>query len=256
MHKIRMHPHTIALPFRGCYLIQAHIDESLLTSENYYFISKSPEKGSGPFIANVIVTGENQVLSLLESGGNMPFEEPSPERRNLVVTSIGFILFYFAEGKMKEDVLSFNIVNIEFRDHHTLVIFAWLALLWFAYRYFVTSSGSLSKFFRTYPSYVFSNERNHSILEMIPDYKQLKEQLGPKYNLYYVGNNQGVWRFDFRERTNNLISQGHQISINHITFKIRVFIKAVTSDNHFSEAIPPWILFYLAVLCGLLKVYQ
>ena len=65
----------------------------------------------------------------------MPYADNSPERRNLVVCSLGFILYYLGGGKLKDNTLQLPVVNIEFTNHEFLAGFAWVMLLWFFIRY-------------------------------------------------------------------------------------------------------------------------
>jgi len=70
----------------------------------------------------------------------MPFQDSDPERRNLMITSLGFILFFWGGGELKGDSLKLPMFNIEFFRPEIIAFFAWLALLWFLYRYWLKHS--------------------------------------------------------------------------------------------------------------------
>lgn len=71
----------------------------------------------------------------------MPVQDADPERRNLFVTSAGFVLFELAGGEIKDDVVLIQVVNVEFQRPDVLAVAAWIVLFWFAYRYWVTHRG-------------------------------------------------------------------------------------------------------------------
>ncbi len=68
----------------------------------------------------------------------MAIQDIDPERRNLMVTSLGFIIFYLGEGKMESDKLTLPLVNIEFKNTVFLASMAWIMLFWFVFRYWQT----------------------------------------------------------------------------------------------------------------------
>lgn len=74
----------------------------------------------------------------------MDIEGAHSERKNLVVLSLMIILFYAAGGHLKEgaDNVSFGFVNIAFDNHWVLVLFIWLTLWWFAFRFYQSTQGS------------------------------------------------------------------------------------------------------------------
>jgi len=70
----------------------------------------------------------------------MPFQDSDPERRNLMISSLGFILFFWGGGCLKDDSLKLPMLNIEFSRPGTIALFAWVALIWFLYRYWLKHS--------------------------------------------------------------------------------------------------------------------
>ena len=68
----------------------------------------------------------------------MPVQDSDPERRNLMVTSLGFIAYYLAGGHVVENKIRIQVINISFDYPIVLAVMAWLMLLWFALRYWQT----------------------------------------------------------------------------------------------------------------------
>lgn len=62
----------------------------------------------------------------------MPMQDSDPERRNLVLTSLSFIVFYLAGGHITENILKLQIVNISFKNTYVLIVTAWIMIVWFA----------------------------------------------------------------------------------------------------------------------------
>lgn len=73
--------------------------------------------------------------------------DSSPERRNLMVLSISIILYYAAGGSITDPVVKFPMVNVEFSRPEILGIAVWVALFWFAFRYWqVTRDSTIHEF--------------------------------------------------------------------------------------------------------------
>lgn len=66
----------------------------------------------------------------------MPINDSSPERRNLVLTSLAFILFYAAGGSFHDEEIKLLVVNLQFSKPEILAIFVWVLLFWFALRFY------------------------------------------------------------------------------------------------------------------------
>jgi hypothetical protein len=88
----------------------------------------------------------------------MPVQDQNPERRNLALTSISIILFYLAGGHLENNTVRLQVINVNFDNPEVLTSAVWLALLWFAYRYWVTHRGSIWRGINSEISH-FSNDR-------------------------------------------------------------------------------------------------
>jgi hypothetical protein len=78
----------------------------------------------------------------------MAYEDSSPERRNLVVTSLAFIAFTYAGGKFNDNTVQLSVINAVFTRPAVLIVMAWAMLFWFIYRYWQINSGAFSVEFR------------------------------------------------------------------------------------------------------------
>lgn len=75
----------------------------------------------------------------------MPINDNNPERRNLMVTSLGFILYFLGDGKVTEGLLRVQAISITFERLYVLEIFAWVMLFWFYLRYIQFTKDNLNR---------------------------------------------------------------------------------------------------------------
>ena len=73
----------------------------------------------------------------------MAISDTSPERRNLTILSLGFIIFYLAGGKVTDETVRIMVINLSFDKPHILANFAWVILLWFCLRFWQKHGFSL-----------------------------------------------------------------------------------------------------------------
>ncbi len=74
----------------------------------------------------------------------MAIQDPDPERRNLTVTSIAFIAYFYAGGSFPDASVRLQVVNANFSRPMVLGVIAWVALIWFIYRYWQSHNGKYS----------------------------------------------------------------------------------------------------------------
>lgn len=75
----------------------------------------------------------------------MAMQDNDPERRNLLVTSICVALYYMAGGAIEGPTVRLQVINVTFERPEILALAIWVALIWFAYRYWVTHRGSIRR---------------------------------------------------------------------------------------------------------------
>lgn len=78
----------------------------------------------------------------------MAIQDSDPERRNLMVTSIAFIAFYYGGGSFPDSTVRLQVINAHFSKPAVLCVIAWLSFLWFIYRYWQTHNGNFTKLFK------------------------------------------------------------------------------------------------------------
>jgi len=65
----------------------------------------------------------------------MPIADNNPERRNLMVTSLAFIIYFLGDGHFENGNVKIQAINITFDNLYVLTISSWVLLLWFYWRY-------------------------------------------------------------------------------------------------------------------------
>lgn len=69
----------------------------------------------------------------------MAIQDSNPERRNLVVTALAFILYYAGGGTLSDYAVRVTVVNLTFARPDVLAAAAWAMLIWFGLRYWQSS---------------------------------------------------------------------------------------------------------------------
>jgi hypothetical protein len=77
----------------------------------------------------------------------MAVEDSNPERRNLLVTSLGFVAYYYGHGAFVDKELQLELINIHFHKTGFLAALAWTMLFWFLFRYWQTTRGKFTTAF-------------------------------------------------------------------------------------------------------------
>ena len=77
----------------------------------------------------------------------MSIQDSDPERRNLMITSIAFIAYFYAGGNFPDTSVRLQVINANFSQPEVLGAIAWILFIWFIYRYWQTHSGNFSSTF-------------------------------------------------------------------------------------------------------------
>ena len=72
----------------------------------------------------------------------MSYSDSNPERRNLTVLSLAVIVYYLAEGQFMDGEIKLMFINSRFNNPDILVIFVWVMICWFWFRYFITNKNN------------------------------------------------------------------------------------------------------------------
>ena len=65
----------------------------------------------------------------------MEYHDTDPERRNLVLLSLGFLIYFVGEGNFKSGDINFQIINLHLNNPSGIAYISWGLLFWFFYRY-------------------------------------------------------------------------------------------------------------------------
>jgi len=193
--------------------------------------------------------------------------DSSPERRNLIVASLAFIVFFAAGGEITENIVRVQFVNIQFTEPKVLVVLAWTLLCWFAYRYWLTHTGlflvALDKELRFWSSraYVRSHIGNRLDKPVVPDAAE-----GIHIGGIYLADSNLVANLLFAKRIGrdkstfeiNLWDGQKKIEPEQIVFsgvrgfvvKLRIFIECFLAKPSFSSYVVPYVLFVAAISLG------
>ncbi len=192
-------------------------------------------------------------------------DDPDPHKRNLVVTSLAFIIFYFADGQVT-DTVQLSIVSVTFGNPAALAIAAWVLLFWFALRYWqaqelswrrefrkelirVNTGKSLRRFAEAYTGL------QHYVLDGITGMSLSRRELG--YVLSYKKITEA--RTDESGKITGVIAlSDHSVEITGLygTYWLLIFcIRTAWYGTVFTSLVFPYLAFVAAVVCGLLVVF-
>ena len=215
----------------------------------------------------------------------MKYQDNDPERRNLVITSFAFILFSWGEGSFRDGNVNFQIVNLHFDNTVALGVIAWGMLLWFLYRYWLKYSGTFNHIFLT----EISKYKHHPMIKnyceqsgctLLPEVKFYENGKEDGERGYLIG---GIGKIDkkyhihivYAESIKRDLSVGkvvEQINSNNpndgyitdISFDgirgrfvfLRLYLIYCFKENNFSSHVVPFILFYFAVISGVVTIFR
>jgi hypothetical protein len=98
----------------------------------------------------MFVSNPTSAIKLLEHQARiMAIQDSDPERRNLMVISMAFIVYFYAGGSFPENEVRLQVINVSFSNPKVLVIIGWGLLFWFFYRYWQKHSSSFTDGFNS-----------------------------------------------------------------------------------------------------------
>ncbi len=201
----------------------------------------------------------------------MPFEDSSPERRNLIVTSLGFIAFSFAGGEFNDGTVQLEVINATFKHTETLTALVWVIFAWFIYRYWLAHRGKFKNDFRQelrqyahskyLTEYVNENENQNLISDNEDGYRAFDawwQNATIKLEVQYTGKVS-------RSADGRISSYEHPKTpkpIKHVclqgfkgwTAGLLVTIECMFNKPSFSGYIVPYILAFIAILGGVFRL--
>ena len=193
----------------------------------------------------------------------MPISDNDPERRNLVVSSVCFILYYLAGGTFRENIVRLQVVNVEFSRPYVLAVLAWVMLFWFAFRYWQKNRGVIGQTFhedikgmsrsRIIVWYI-SNKTGKKFRQpngFIPDELNKDHgRLAIRYGDIVGGRYENGTLVEFQSKKYDRLSIDGFLGL---FVKTILFIKISILKPGMGSFLVPYILFSLVVILGLLS---
>jgi len=187
-------------------------------------------------------------------GTRMAISDANPERRNLILTSLAFIIFYAADGKLSDGTVRLILVNISFSKPYILAYLTWALLFWFCLRFWQKSG---FKFWSSLTGEIISEKIPASLAtyainkakSRILDDKKIdstKNIEASFFNHKYFFINIVC---DFKNSSNATVHQEQVLigGVKGVIFTINKIIIHSFKDNAFSEELIPYLLFCFSV---------
>lgn len=219
----------------------------------------------------------------------MAIQDSDAERRNLVLTSVAIITYYVAEGEVTQEVIKLPLINIHFHNISALIVMVWLCLFWFLYRYWLThrqkfKSGLDNEMLQManhrLSRWYFQHKTNLTpvpeILEKAPDKERgyilskiETDRAMCSYALRYVYQ-------DIKRNLNGTVSisgatlsfkspdTGEMVERGRLPFSgfvgkiilVVLITHCFVTQESFGSYLMPYILFFVALLLGLINAIQ
>jgi len=186
----------------------------------------------------------------------MPISDSNAERKNLIIISIAFILFYAAGGRFNDDAIRVIVVNLSFSRPEVLAAFSWLLLFWFCLRFYQKSS---KKFIHELKVEAGRSAVPHS-LEALACHLA-KEQLQGANRSDHINKKISIMSTNLFEeapisvtcnfmKTSSQSVHQERVLINGVSgyyYRYRALLIQIFLGNAFAELAVPYLLFILAV---------
>jgi hypothetical protein len=206
------------------------------------------------------------------------------EKRNLTVLSFAIVVFYLAGGSISFDDVRLGIFNAHFEHTYIIVAAIWLVLIWFAFRYWVTTKGKylqehlvkyLHQMRNGWSVRAYFRSRFGKVQFVKGDADLTQKDVGKLFfgiNKIAQATSSNIliilWQplkvdgldpirrseDDFDKYSNIKGVSGNQLSINGLSgflLKVYIALKKSLIEPAFSQMIIPYILFAMAIGLGL-----
>ena len=177
---------------------------------------------------------------------------PDPTRRNLNIASVIFILYFLGDGSFNKNI-TIQAINITFENTGTIFIFAWIALFWFALRYWQTNRKQFNDDFKD-DIHRLPFQTNSCMINYLEYYltKQYKRKIKNKTDfklIESVNNSNKIWLIPIQDSNSESHIRDIQIiGLRGFYLKIELIINAIIKKPAFTAYSAPYIVFYLAIL--------
>ncbi|WP_415894840.1 hypothetical protein ACMXYQ_11725 [Neptuniibacter sp. PT34_22] len=193
------------------------------------------------------------------------------ERRNLMMTCIGFILFYFGEGQIIESGKALSLpIGIKLNNTDVLFTAAWIALFYFLWRYWLLGQKKLREFCTYGPLRFITEKQRDAVLSYVLKNKTYEDHPAEEAKWFISMINRNIkssnpldWVVEIEKRTEigggayrvvQDTTQGIQLKWYELfRTKFRVIVKYSFTYEKFSDLILPYVMALAAIVCGLLR---
>ena len=191
------------------------------------------------------------------------------ERRNLVMASLGFILYFAAGGHLVEDKVTISMLNISFERTWVLCVFAWVMLFWFKWRYWQAYNRKSSPAFLD-DIYETAKECERKLIIPFIE-REIEMKLNAPNGFDYLELHMIGWRWEFSlldlkpfygpgaTRRTNRTTEEHAFTLkpSGLRFKIlklRITLLAMFRREAFVTHLFPSTLSTTAIVCGVFSL--
>lgn len=176
--------------------------------------------------------------------------DPNASRRNLTITSMAFIIFYWGEGTIIGETIKLPLINVALDNPSFLTGLAWFMISWFAFRYWQTNHTEAIDYFKGDLNVGFSSLNNKSALRLV---NRLAPE--PALRISRLKIEKDNWIIEYQCEAPNGRGSTHIVSRpltlkkgEGVLLKFRAYINAMKgSRDAFSARIAPYILFIVAI---------
>jgi hypothetical protein len=221
----------------------------------------------------VFVSNPTSAIKLLKRQVRiMAIQDSDPERRNLMVISMAFIVYFYAGGSFLENEVRLQVINVSFSNPKVLAAIGWGLLIWFLYRYWQKHSSSFTDGFNSeiyrycntgyFSKYVSKKLGKPIIKDEYEGYHiDMMIREDGKFGLKYcyassVGRDEKTGRVTSTSNRKD-DSQGEIYLDDFIgtCLRYRAYIECCFRHPSFASYVVPYIVFFIA-LCGPVYAYE
>jgi len=191
----------------------------------------------------------------------MTIHDTSPERRNLILLSLAFIIFYLADGHLTDDTVRVMVINLTFGRPYMLKYFTWLMLIWFCLRFWqkfgfnfwpkLRAEIMSEKVPASLGKYAESKARGQLMAnDKLPDQSiKVWSSLAIVADVYIIESYSFYVRCNFINEPGSILHKENikLHGIRNVVYPIREILIHSVKDNAFSEQLMPYLLFLFAV---------
>lgn len=196
----------------------------------------------------------------------MTIHDSSPERRNLMVTSLGFIIFFLGGGALNGEEIRLQIVNITLNKPCVLAWLAWIMLFWFAWRYWLVFRDSYKQKQMGEIQKQSNNFISRKYVTLKTGMKYLKKD-GFKLMIISPQNNNILSvttivdaEYDKKGKIITVKNHGH-VEVPLTPFlgrmvKMYIYILVAIKEQGVASVYMPYLLFYFSLILGVIRLIQ